>query len=882
MGERILIRLAAVTTRRPRAVLAVALALTAISVVLATTRLRLNANTDDLMGRDRAYYREYRRFLDDFGDLEHLWIVVETDGDVPRAQRFAGRLRERLLALPPGLLREVTAWFDTAGLESRFGPALMPPEDLAALPELVGTARASTGGADFIERTAERLAAARRARDETRARGAVACLEAAAGVAGVEVPPAPGRSSDRGRSFMVSANGRVLLVALMPEKDYSKLDGIAAAIVAVRRELAAALRDFPGLRAGLTGRPVLEADEMATTSADTSLASVVAFVAVGILFVLGMRSVMGPALAMASLLMSLSWTFAFAALVLGELNLLSIVFAPILVGNGIDFAIHLLVRHREYRAAGHSVEEAAVLAITRSGGGTATAAVTVAAAFFTAAFTGFRGLAHLGIISGAGILLCLAGALTVFPAMLVLAERAVPGRLRGGVKAPLSIPGLAGLWRRPRLVGAAAVLISATALAGAGSVGFSSNLLDLQATGLDSVHWERRLSEVSDESTWFAAMRARSLGDLRDLETRVRALPSVGKVESVLDVLPRDGDAVLAGLAELRGAMSRPEAAVMPSADSASAVSRLTEELRSFLSAFGSYMKPEESRHLGRIGSGLEAASRRLQASDPAARTAAPAEMDGRFTALREELSALPAPDRLPGPEDLPAALRERFVANGTFLLRVLPRHDIWQEAEMERFVAEIRSVDGAVTGVPITVHDSVLDMRGAFHRAALYALVANILFTVATFRSVRLGLLTLLPLVLGFVWMLGLMGILGLHWNLANFFAVPIVIGLGIDNGVHIVERIREERGSLESGLTTVSGVVFSSLNNAVGFGSLLLAAHRGLRSLGGVMALGALTCLLAAVIVLPALCAVLRRLRSFAAEIGAGGTLPGDPPRG
>jgi hypothetical protein len=199
----------------------------------------------------------------------------------------------------------------------------------------------------------------------------------------------------------------------------------------------------------------------------------------------------------------------------------------------------------------------------------------------------------------------------------------------------------------------------------------------------------------------------------------------------------------------------------------------------------------------------------------------------------------------------LPEAIAPRLVSpNGAFLVRFIPREDAWEEEPLARFVEAVRAVDPRVTGVPITQLESIRDMRQAFIDSSIWALVAVTVIAAISFRAVWPALLATATVVAGVAMTLALLPLFGSHLNLANFFAIPMLIGLGIDSAIHIIHRSRSDPSNAGP---TLRAVAFTALTTAIGFGALVFAEHRGMQSLGLAMAIGSLACMYAACVVLP-----------------------------
>jgi predicted RND superfamily exporter protein len=214
--------------------------------------------------------------------------------------------------------------------------------------------------------------------------------------------------------------------------------------------------------------------------------------------------------------------------------------------------------------------------------------------------------------------------------------------------------------------------------------------------------------------------------------------------------------------------------------------------------------------------------------------------------------------------DDLPAALRDQFVGEtGKFLLQVFPKNDVWQRANQEKFVADLRTVDENATGTPVQLYEYETLLKNSYVQAAWYSLVAIAVLVFFHFRTVSSVILSLLPVGIGMLWLAGLMGWFNIPFNLANIMTLPLVIGIGVTNGIQILNRFAEERTPNILARSTGKAVMVSGLTAIAGFGSLILAKDKGIHSLGYVMAIGIATCMIAGLTFLPALLNLLGRWR-------------------
>ena len=349
--------------------------------------------------------------------------------------------------------------------------------------------------------------------------------------------------------YLISKNKRFFFVLVDDHTQRGSFVKHHAAISALRAHIAAVQRDFPDVRAGVTGGQALNNDEMVAAQRDTTLATILALVGVAVLFIAAFRQVWRPLLVMSMLIIALCWTLGFTTLAVGQLNILSISFLPLLIGLGIDFGIHLLARYGEARNAQADFDAAIQTAFVRTGPGVAAAALTTALAFYAVTLTDFRGLAELGVIAGSGLLLCLAASFTVLPAMLAIYERR--RQVTAGVWQAFERDPLGAVMQRPRLIAAALGIVTLAAGLLLPLPTFDYNLLNLQADGTESVAWEKRLHDGSGRSSWYALSTVDSLDELRQRTRQFEDLPSVDRVDSIASLLPSDQEQRLPLVKEL-------------------------------------------------------------------------------------------------------------------------------------------------------------------------------------------------------------------------------------------------------------------------------------------------------------------------------------------
>lgn len=865
--------------QRPLAIIVIAALLAVAGAVLASARLELDADTNHLIAPDRPFMVDFEAWLEEFGDLERLVVVVDPgDGTTLTADAAVLDLLDRLERLATGDDLLAVHGRISAPEQWRLAARAMP---MAELDELVSGADAMArlaGDASADEILAEGVArlrtlsspAALRLDDEARRRTGIegvlllGSLAAAADDVSADAPADPVRlGTPRPDQWLVNPGGRLRFIEILPRKDFGSLAAIEAPLAAIRETVAEVGARHPGIEIGVTGKPVLQADELATSDADMRRCAAGALLIIALIFIRAFRGWRRPLLMVLTFAIAFGWSYGAATILVGRLNLLSIVFMLVLVGVGLDYGVHVTTRWMACRRSGRSIESAVAETLRTAAAGNISGAVTSAGVFLIALLTDFGGLRELGVVAGTGLLLCVVAMNTVLPAMLVLDEGRHP--VPSGIPEtpastmPTASPPAAGRGPSIGILVLAAAITIALGVVVASRARFEDNLLDLQADGLASVDWEHRVLADSTSASWFAASIADSMPEVAALVDAAGREPTIGSTRSVLDLMPiqtAERDRRLETLAAITATESEAGDDRRESDGPASPIApddwRLAAESAARLAALARPRDAAAAEDLDAIGTRL-AILAEAGVREPTLTAAA---VDASRRRARDAVRALCRGASGDLRAALPPAVRDRLVApSGRFLVSLVPAEDVWSPEPMGRFVEAIRRVDPHVTGVPITQFESLRDMRRSFLEMAAGASLLVAMIVWIDFRRLRRMLAIMTVLGIGLLWTIGITTLLGVHLNVANFFAIPILIGLGVDSAIHLLHRVDECGDGPIDLADTRRAVVLTVVTTGIGFGSLIFARHRGLESLGVVMAIGSGAILLATLGLLPAM---------------------------
>ncbi|GAB5467712.1 MAG: MMPL family transporter [Rhodospirillales bacterium] len=633
------------------------------------------------------------------------------------------------------------------------------------------------------------------------------------------------------------------LILAQPALDYASLAPAKAAMEGVRQTAVALGFESDGVTVALTGKPALRADELRSIRSNIAGIGLLSFALVALILWRGLGSLRAAAGVGLLLLIGLTLTAGFATLTVGRLNLLSVAFAVLFIGLSVDYAIHFLLRLSEFRATGLALPEAATAGARAQAPALWLCALSSAVAFLAFLPTDYIGLAELGLISAGGIAIALLLCFTLLPASLVLL------RMR-----PLALPfgSLAvrleqGLVRRRRLVLVLATVLALGSVVLVSGLRFDNDPLGLRDPDAPSV---QALAEVLNDpraAPYRAEALLPSLAEANALAERFRALPEVAAAVTLQSFVPKDQEEKLAQLGDasflLAPLLFAPDPAPPPdAAERLAAVGGLVAGLR----AAPEQLVGPASGLAGALSLFLEMPDR-LAALETALIGDLPRELDTLRAALNSGPVSL---------SSLPVSLTSRYLApDGRALLEIMPEADLRDPEARLAFVEAVLAVWPAAGGDAITLVAAGQAVIEAFVEASIlaFALVACLVFLVL--RRLDDVLAALLPLVLAALYCGGLAVLLGIQLNFANVIVLPLLFGLGIDSGLHLVARRREAPDAPLLDNATPRAVLVSALTTLASFGALSLSDHPGTASMGQLLTLALASVLVAVFLVLPAL---------------------------
>lgn len=840
-------------TRRPKAVIAVYALLAIASAFYAATHFAIDTDINKLLSPTLDWRQRELDFEKSFpGRYDSILVVV----DAPTPELAASATRALTQKLQPNTS-------DFRSVEELAGGAFFAREGLLFLPveELEKTTKALSQAAPLVRTIVSDPSLRGLAQVLTLAmsgvRGKLISLDdlqrpltlAATTVDEVLAGQPASFSWQAMMNTQANAPDQTRrLIKVRPVLNFSALEpgGRGTALIrAAARDLDLATKYQARVR--LTG-PVAMADEEFSTIRDGALRDIaITLVVVTIILWLALRSGKLILAVFLNMIVGLATTAALGLLMVDALNPISIAFAVLFIGLGVDFGIQFAVRYRAERHDNDNLRAALLETAKRIGAPLTLAAAAVAAGFLSFTPTDYSGISELGVIAGTGMLIAFVTSITHLPALLtILSPPGEPEEIGYRALAPVD----RFIERNRVSVVGGTVLIALLGTPLLYFLSFDINPVNLRSKNVESVATFIDLTSDPNIGANAIAVLARSQAEAAATADRLRQLPEAGRVVTLANFVPDNQEKKLALIKELKQKLGPALAAkVQPAPSDAENVTALRNAAKFTLEIVGD-----------RTGAGADAAKRlaadltRLADADHTAREkAATAFLQPLAVVLddwRERLQA-----QAVSFETLPMQLVNEWVtADGRVRVDVMPKGNSNDTEVLRSFAEAVLAIYPAATGVPITILKAGETIITAFAMAGIHALVSITILLWIVLKRFGDVLLTLLPLLLAGLLTLEICVLIGMELNFANIIALPVLLGLGVAFKIYYIMAWRAgQTNLLQSSLTRA--VIWSALTTATAFGSLWMSNHPGTSSMGKLLALSLVTTMCAAVLFQPAL---------------------------
>ena len=667
-----------------------------------------------------------------------------------------------------------------------------------------------------------------------------------------------------GNPYMLSLDKTMSLIMVashIPSEDAAHTPLLDKRIETLLAPLA---EKYPDYRIERTGMTAVMRDELDSVGPVTTMITLGAMVMVFFLLAWNFRSWLIPVLTLVPIIVGILWTTGVIGLTIGSMNLFTVMIMVVLLGLGIDFSIHLASRFDEEIVAGRTIEDALRATLNETGKGVITGALTTAIAFYTLMIADTKGIFEFGFCAGTGVLVTLLAVLWVLPALLAHKTSRTLQKSPASIKAhDFTALGTfaVGMGRGRFLV---IPLVIAAAIAGAWAgfhLDYEWNFNKLEPKGLRSVQLQDEIIDKYKLSISVSLLTVDSIEESRALRKQFKEKRLVGDVDDLsLWVSRPDFEDNLPHIAELRDSL-REEDEEFAFADDEDMRLMLADELDRLwaniveiqaLSIIGGQDRVvEKTQQLVATREQRDAGILRKLADQFLDNRNIDWQRVDRFALefarqMHAQASRMAQGDECVTVEMVPDDIRAKYTSmSGVdgFLMQILPKQNLYEKEELELFQDVAEKIHSNVTGMPQMILNMGLETIRDGKTASLAAVIVILLLLLVDFRNRPLAaILAFLPLIGGIALMTGTMWLFGEKINYVNLIAFPVIIGIGVDDGVHFFHRLLHEgKDGLRRAVTSVGrAMLMTSLTTMIGFGSLMFYLMEGMRSMGFVLFVG------------------------------------------
>jgi len=829
--------------------------------------LSINTDTTELVAPDAPFQQNRRHFEKEFPqDMRTLLLVVESD--TPELTRAAATRLSRLLSTDHDNFDSVYTPNDNVFFR-RNGLLYLDIGDLQNLSSTMSQAQ------PFIGRISQ----------ETHLGGFFSILDDALTSSDgdhdlpIDLPSLINKVSSA--LHLSINNGEALLsweeliaskktatktsfIIARPKLDYSRIRPAENAIQAVRNAVVAVQEPgLPAVKVWITGEVGLEDDELSGMSTGTFTASLFSVVVVLGILLVAYRSVFLTLATLITLALGMILCGAFAAFAVKELNLISVAFAVSNIGLGVEYAIHFCLRYRDNLGHHLGRDKAIRGTLISTSPSLLLCAGTTAIGLYAFIPTDYKGVSELGLLAGTSLFICLLVTLTLLPVLLKI----IPVQI-----SHLPVPNDSGFIRLPEKLAtftlhyAKSITIAVGILAIISSVLVTGvqvdfNPINLRDPNTDSVIAFKHLVKDKDNTPMTLTILAKDENKVKALQQKLTSLASVDKTVSLFDFLPADQEdklAVIEDMALTLGLNLKKFPALKPDYDPAESMHHLIKTIDDImpkktdageintLKAF----KTELQGMLTELDTRQETSRRQfLEKVQSALLGTLPGVMNDLFTGLNAGTLTL---------NDIPPDVSERWLSrDGWYRVQIFPKKDLNDLANLEAFITDVQSLVPETTDLPIMYWESMKAVVGAFEQAIIIALITIAVVLLAIRRNITDTLLIMTPLILAGLFTMASTVITHTPINFANIIALPLLLGFGVDNGIHMVEKLRhslaEKQNIYQS--STARAMFYGALTTSSSFAGLAFSPHQGIASMGLVITIGIFWIMTSTFVILPAL---------------------------
>jgi len=694
-----------------------------------------------------------------------------------------------------------------------------------------------------------------------------------------------------GDPYFISQDRSTLLMNAIPNFTMYERDYVQTGTELVQQEVDKLLQDYPDVKAGLSGGLAREHDEQVYAQKSFSYTTFIAMAAILVLLMVAFRMWVAPVMAIVNLFVGLIWALGVAYIIVGSLNMVTSMMSVIILGLGIDFSIHMISQFTEWRARGDDIINSLEKTFLKSGKGIITGAVTTACAFLALLISRSQGMREMGIVAGVGLLSVLLATFIFLPALFVLREKRLDKKIATKSKTRVqrdisfNFLGKLGDWLSNHHIFTIALstVLSGLLIWSALNIKYDRNFLRMEPEGLKSIALMDTIQKKFDLSMEYALCLADSVEESRQLADEYEELGMVARVDDISSYLPsqEEQEKRIPHIKDIRDKITNASIESEISPEQIESIIGQIERLEM------NVMEMQDMAFLGGqdkvdnkckeiVGSPGQPDSKNIiqdlliLLKGDQSKVASGLSQFQRYFAPKYQsvVSKMCNTDKI-NLDDLPNSILDQYSnrSRNKFMLTIYPKGNLFEDTEMmNRFYDSVTRVSNKTTGTPI-LGVALIDIFAQDGRNAIL-LTLGIVFILLwiDFGKPYYALFAMIPLAMGLFWMVGILNLSGFMLTFMTFTGLPLIIGIGIDDGVHIMHRWQYEGHNRIHTVFSSTGkaILLTSLTTMLAFGSMMFSVFPAWAWFGRDLTIGVGACFVTTILILPGIFGLIEKLQS------------------
>jgi predicted RND superfamily exporter protein len=641
----------------------------------------------------------------------------------------------------------------------------------------------------------------------------------------------------RGDRYMISPDKKMGILIVKSGVSINDFDNVIKVVNRLEKYLSIE-GEKQNVQVGMTGLQVLSRDEMVVSQRDMEISSTASIILILIIFLISFRAIRYSLLALIPLISGIIWAMGITYLTIGSLNMMTAMMGAILIGLGIDYSIHIISLFLEERNHGKGIEESVSAIYTKTMKGVVTGGVTTTIGFLMFAFSDFPGFREFGLVLGIGILSTLLSAFFVLPSLLILLGGSYKTKKMKKISILQRVEYVIIVRKKSSLLIITIILIILSIKAG--KVEFENDLLKIEPKNLESIMLNREIIDKFDFSSDNTIIVSKSLKEAQDTFDKSDKLKTIGVISSITDYLPSKEKQIT----RISMANNLKEK-LKYTPDTEIQQEKLEEEL------FRLENNLIELADLAYIGG----EDRLRKRCDEIVESGVIGDLAGNIPLYRDNLEFSQKvfigelqniirnsnTIKILTINDLPQKIRGNYIGkDGTYITTFYPKQDLWKSDFQKIHMKEINTLGENITGSAKIFLKVIEKSASEGKKVLLFTVGAIYLVLIGDFRSIKYATASILPMLFSVLATLGVMGWTGFKFNMVNIIGLPLIIGIGVDDGVHIIHRYLREGNIYKALRSTGKAVTLTTITTIAAFGTLMFARYRGFVHFGIVLVMG------------------------------------------